>query len=179
MEAQVQQILERIRFAAALCELDTAKSKLGSDRLQELIGHLDAMRDRFAGLHTLPAERGEVMSLRQSLAGLRTELRPCIGEVEAKLEEVLNEYRTALGGDKEAFEKLSEEEQAGSRPLAYGFKQDYRTLKDLSEVLSLISADLMNLSDRVEHRFLHSHPASETGEYEYRDNVPPPPSLSP
>ncbi|AFC31522.1 hypothetical protein PM3016_4784 [Paenibacillus mucilaginosus 3016] len=179
MEDQVTQILERIRFGEALCELDSAKSRLQSGQLQELIGHLDRMREHFSTMHALPEERSEVMALRQSLADLRVELRPCIQDVEAKLEESLKEYRSALGGDKEAFEKLSEAEQEGSRPLAYRFKKDYRTLKDLSELLSLLSADLMNLSDRVEHHFLHSHPAPEIGDYEYRDNVPAPGSISP
>ncbi|WP_426446507.1 hypothetical protein ACP26L_22390 [Paenibacillus sp. S-38] len=179
MEDQTARILERIRFAGTLCELDAAKSRLQSEQLRELTRHLDRMRERFSALQSLPEDRAEVMELRQSLAELREELRPCGQDVEVKREECLKEYRSALGEDKEAFEKLSEAEQQGSRPLAYRYKQDYRTLKDLSEILSLLSADLMNLSDQVEHHFLHSHPAPEIGDYEYRDNVPEPGSLSP
>jgi hypothetical protein len=120
-----------------------------------------------------------IQEIRNELASLRLDVRKCMSLFETKLSTCVDAYRSALGDQKEAFEKLSESEQKIAHPDGYKALQRFYKINLLKDMSQEISDKLMDLSSEIEHQSLQEEETPPIEHFDLESNVPPPSSLSP
>lgn len=177
MEQQMTSILDRLKLSLRLCDYIVSSAGIISQPITQLRSRLEHMITQH---HLSPAtSTEEISSVRGQIAQLRTEIIECSSIVEQMQTQSAEYYRSLLGDGKEEFERFSEPIQQNVNPQAYHTKKAFHQLAQLSELLTLITADLLNLGGELEHHILKTKPSPEVGHFDYQDNVPAPPTLSP
>jgi hypothetical protein len=123
--------------------------------------------------------KNPIQEIRNELASIRLNVRKCSSLFEKKISISVEAYRSALGVQKEAFEKLIESEQKIAHPHAYESLQRFYKITRLKDLSQDISEKLMDLSSEIEHQNLQQEETPPIGHFDLESNVPPPPSLSP
>jgi argininosuccinate lyase len=117
--------------------------------------------------------------IRDNIANIRTTLWKINKEIRQSKDSVVEEYRSAIGADKEQFESLTQADQQHMFPLAYQALQNYNTLEDVIETLNRVNGDLMDYSGEQEHQKLKQSPEPNIELNETYDNEPTRQNLSP
>jgi vacuolar-type H+-ATPase subunit I/STV1 len=117
---------------------------------------------------------------RQQLTYLRQEVEGIQGNVDEARDQAAKAYRSVIGTEKEHFDLFSASIQQESYAKAYEPFQTYHMLDQLHNLLSEISANLMNYSYELENqtRDQRTTPVSPTTEYD-NETDPAPNHLSP
>lgn len=116
---------------------------------------------------------------RESIANLRTSLWNINEGIRQSKDTVVEEYRSAIGADKEQFESLTQADQQLMNPQAYQTLQNYNALEGVIETLNRVNGDLMDYSGQLEHQKLDQQPETNIQLKQTYDNGPKRQNLSP
>jgi hypothetical protein len=141
------------------------------NNISEIVRACNTMEDGF--------EKNKVHEIRNELAQLRLNVRKCSSLFDKDINISVEAYRSALGDQKDAFEKLNDLEQKIAHPQAYDALQRFRKLTILKDMSQKISDGIMDLSSEIEHQHLQQVEFPPSGHYDLESNAPSTSSLSP
>lgn len=116
---------------------------------------------------------------RESIANIRTSLWNINEGIRQSKDSVVEEYRSAIGADKEEFESLTQADQQHMNPQAYQALQNYNALESVIETLNGVNGDLMDYSGQLEHQKLEQMPEPNVQLEQTYDDGPTRQNLSP
>jgi hypothetical protein len=117
--------------------------------------------------------------IRGNIANIRTSLWKINEEIRQSKDSVVEEYRSAIGADKDQFESLTQADQQHMNPQAYQALQNYNALEDVIETLNRVNGDLSDYSGQLEHQSLEQKPEPNVELNQTYDNGPKRQNLSP
>jgi hypothetical protein len=117
--------------------------------------------------------------VRGNIANLRASLRNINEGIKQSKDIVVEEYRSAIGADKDQFESLTQADQQHMNPQAYQALQNYNALEDVIETLNRVNGDLMDYSGQLEHQKLEQMPEPNVELNQTYDDGPKRQNLSP
>jgi hypothetical protein len=117
--------------------------------------------------------------IRENIANIRTFLWNINEGIRQSKDSVVEEYRSAIGADKEQFESLTQADQQHMNPQAYQALQNYNALEGVIESLNRVNGDLMDYSGQLEHQRLEQKPEVNVQLEQTYDDGPTRQNLSP
>jgi hypothetical protein len=117
--------------------------------------------------------------IRENIANIRTSLWNINEGIRQSKDSVVEEYRSAIGADKDHFESLTQADQQLMNPQAYQALQNYNALEGVVETLNRVNGDLMDYSGQIEHQALSKKPEKPVHLEQEYDNGPTRQNLSP
>ncbi|WP_027415673.1 hypothetical protein [Aneurinibacillus terranovensis] len=145
--------------------------------LQQAIGPLTVEVNQMQSNGNLTSE--QVDQARQNITTIRTAIQTITGQIEQAEGAVVTNYRSALGPHKEQFESVSDSEQQTMNAGAYYSVQAYREYENIIQLLHEINAELMDMSQSLEHQLLDEQPDPPVILDQNFESDPAPSRLSP
>ncbi|MDQ1909890.1 hypothetical protein RAC89_05135 [Paenibacillus sp. GD4] len=177
---KIASLAERSTYAVELADSLDGIDAVAATQLNELSIMLREIAAQLNGFPFIEQISDQTLEQRRKqVTELRAWCVQCSKDTDMLMEQAAEFYRSAVIGDKDAFETLEPEVQAQAQPKAYEAKQAFQTLKQLKDVITHMTSDLLDFNGKLDHAHLNSLPEQDVGNFAYEDNVPAPSDLSP
>src|SRR4051812_20718103 len=111
MDLTMQRIMERINTGVKLSDLIASSVNETTSAISGVRQRLELLLTQYSDASILPEEEEQVSRLRSSIATLRNEIRECGQVLEPMKSQCAEDYRSYIGKEKDAFERLTDTEQ--------------------------------------------------------------------